>query len=41
VPLVSPSRPTQKLEYEVALVQLAVGCFHVADTLVKRRPVAA
>jgi hypothetical protein len=26
--------PTQKLEYVVADVQLAVGCFQLADTLV-------
>jgi hypothetical protein len=32
--LPSPSRPTQKLEYVVADVQLAVGCFQLAETLV-------
>jgi hypothetical protein len=32
--LPSPSSPTQKLEYVVADVQLAVGCVQFAETLV-------
>jgi len=38
--LLNPSRPTQKLEYLVALVQCPVGSVQLADTLVKL-PVAA
>ena len=33
----SPSRPTQKLEYVVCDVQLAVGCFQLAETVVYGR----
>jgi len=33
--LVQPSRPTQKAEYLVALVQCPVGSVQLADTLVK------
>ena len=38
--LLNPSRPTQKLEYLVALVQWPVGSVQLADTLLKL-PVAA
>jgi hypothetical protein len=38
--LFKPSRPTQKLEYLVALVQCPVGSVQFADTLLKL-PVAA
>jgi hypothetical protein len=38
--LLKPSRPTQKLEYLVALVQCPVGSVQLADTLLKL-PVAA
>jgi hypothetical protein len=37
---VSPSRPTQKLEYAVP-EQLAVGCVHDDETLVYLPPVTA
>jgi hypothetical protein len=37
---VSPSRPTQKLEYAVP-EHFAVGSVHEDDTLVKRLPVTA
>jgi hypothetical protein len=40
VPDVSPSRPTQKLEYAVP-EHFAVGSVHEDDTLVKRLPVTA
>jgi hypothetical protein len=38
---VSPSSPTQKLEYVAVAPQLAVGCVQFAETVVKREPVAA
>ena len=38
--LPSPSRPTQKLEYVVADVQLAVGWIQLAETLVYRPLIA-
>jgi hypothetical protein len=38
---VSPSRPTQKLEYAVPEEQFTVGSVQEAETLVKRLPVTA
>jgi len=38
---VSPSSPTQKLEYAVLPVHVALGCVHDADTVVNLLPVTA
>jgi hypothetical protein len=41
VPLVSPSMPTQKLEYAVPPLQVTDGCTHVEVTVVYLPPVTA